>query len=99
MTDVAIDPFAENTRRSITVIQRDQQIARALTVPPAEGEPAKYTVEKLTEVLGLNRNAVYASMVNLKRRELVAKEKTDSRTPVWFLTVAGAKYVAQLPAV
>jgi DNA-binding IclR family transcriptional regulator len=98
MTDVATDPFVENTRRSIDVINRDRQVARALTVAPAEGEDPKYTVEKLTEVLGLGRNAVYASMVNLKRRGFVEKEKTESRTPRWYLTELGTQYVGQLPA-
>lgn len=103
MTDTAVetpaDPFAENERRSVDVINRDRQVARALAAPPAEGEDkTKLTVEGLAEKLGLKRNAVYASVVNLKRRNFVEKERTDSRTPNWFLTEQGVAYVAQLPA-
>lgn len=101
MTDAAVetpvDPFAENQRRSVDVIERDRTVARALAEAPAEGEDkTKMTVEQLAEKLGLKRNAAYASIVNLKRREFVAKERTESRTPNWFLTEQGAAYVAQL---
>jgi DNA-binding MarR family transcriptional regulator len=86
-------PFVENTRRSIDVIERDRMIAKSIAV----SEEGKFTVDALAERLGLKRNATYASIVNLKRREFVAKERTDSRTPIWFLTELGRQYVEQLP--
>jgi hypothetical protein len=94
------DPYAENQRRSVDVIERDRRIARLLSQPPAEGEDrVRLTVEQIAERLDLGRNPAYASIVNLKRRDFVAKERTESRTPIWFLTDEGRAYVEQLPAV
>lgn len=92
------DPYAENVRRSVDVIERDRRVARLLAITPAEGEDrVQLTVEDLAERLELGRNATYASVVNLKRRGFVEKERTESRTPIWFLTDEGRAYVAQLP--
>lgn len=93
------DPFAENSRRSVDVIERDKRVARLLSQPAPEGEDrVKLTVEDMAERLELKRNPTYASVVNLKRRGFVEKERTASRTPVWFITDFGRQYVEQLSA-
>lgn len=97
-TEAPVDPYAENVRRSVDVIERDRRVAKLLAIAPAEGEDrVQLTVEDLAERLELKRNATYASVVNLKRRGFVEKVRTESRTPVWFLTDEGRAYVKQLP--
>jgi DNA-binding MarR family transcriptional regulator len=98
--EAPVNPYAENQRRSVDVIERDRRIARLLANAPAEGEDrVRLTVEQLAERLEIGRNATDASVVNLKRRGFVEKERTESRTPIWFLTDEGRAYVDQLPAV
>lgn len=84
------DEHLENDRRSVKAIARDRLVIRALLDGPA-------TVERLAARLDLKRPGVYASIAQLKKRNYVEKQKTDSRTPTWSVTELGAGYVAQLP--